>query len=118
MVNAILKICMDRGFFLDKETLELLSGLDEGVAVQVFDLLKNTGMSERVINRLVLSKNFDKIQDVVELCDKDLKQKLFGIGVQAETDIEESGRIKILSSPVTAPKKVFVEDFVKHFRAR
>ena len=63
MSNEILKLCMGKGFLLDKEMLELLSGLTDTGAKNVIEVLGNLGIEERVINKKLFENHFDKFME-------------------------------------------------------
>ena len=132
--KTILKICMEKGFLLDKEMLELLSDLDEESARDLVDGLSNLRIKEKVITKTLFSKNIERIRNVlVGGMSKTVIERFFiNLGyVREETDIRQvpsqdqevvgdtkEGKIRILSSPVIEPKKVVVKDFVNYFKLR
>jgi len=128
MASEILKLCMSKGFLLDKEMLELLSGLtDEGVK-NVIDVLGNLGIGERVINKRMFEEHFDKFRNL--LIAEEGKDEMYNFfegmgykkGEEVEEEVEEDdgecGKVKLISAPAFPQKKIEVKDFVKHFRAR
>jgi len=128
MASEILKLCMSKGFLLDKEMLELLSGLTDEGAKNVIDVLGNLGIEERVINKRMFEKHFDKFRDLlIAEQGKDEMHNFFeGMGYkkgdeiveEVEEDDEECGKVKLISAPAFSQKKIEVKDFVKHFRSR
>jgi len=134
MSKAILKECMQKGFLLDKEMLELFSEIDEGSAKKIIDTLSNLKIEEKVITKNLVSKNFEKMRSVlVEGKNKTVIEKFFiNLGYErtevssenfeVERKVPEvigqEGVVKVLSSPVFPPKKIEVKDFVTHFRSR
>ncbi len=126
--KTILKSCLEKGFLLDKELLGLVSGLDEASAKDIIDSIGNLKIPERVITKTLLSKNFERIRNILYAGkNKTIIEKFFvnlgyikvEISEAEEQKIEGySGKVKLLYSPVLIPKKIVVEDFVKHFRAR
>ena len=134
--KAILKICMRKGFLLDREMLESLSVLDEGSAEKLIEVLDNLKTGERVITKSLFSKNFEKMRHVlVNGKTKTVIENLFvNLGYsRTELEVREEafvgegaekkvvggvGMVKILSSPAFPAKKVVVGDFVKYFRLR
>jgi len=125
--KQILKSCMQKGFLLDKEILEFLSSFEENFSLKLIDFLSNLKIKERVITKSIFFESSEKIRLLLfskkeqELFDV-LLTKL-GFSSQEHKEVEtiikpkESG-IKILSSSLVSPKKIDVQDFVKHFRAR
>ena len=134
--REILKICMSKGFLLDKEMLELFSVLDEENAKKVIEGLVGLDIQERVITKSLFSRNIEKIRTLLsDGKNKTIIEKFFinfgyvkaeieaKVGVDEDSkdefgDIEVNGKVKVLSSPVFPPKKIVVKDFVNHFRAR
>ena len=132
--KEILKICMKKGFLLDKEMLGSLSVLDEESAKKLIETLENLKIDERVITKSLFCKNFEKIRNVlIDGRNKTIIEKFFislgyarteinpGEGVLDEgalEKVETTGKIKLISSPAIPPKKVEVQDFVKYFRIR
>jgi len=127
MEKSILKVCMEKGFLLDKEVLQMLSDLDEGSARDVVESLENLKIEERVITKSFFSKNFQRIQEVlVNGKNKKIIEDLFiSLGyvkreAQSVENVEDNfgGKVKVLSSFTFVPKKIVVRDFVNHFRTR
>tara|TARA_Y100000310_G_C20679319_1_gene814984 strand:- start:1179 stop:2825 length:1647 start_codon:yes stop_codon:yes gene_type:complete len=138
--KKILKVCMKKGFLLDKEMLEIFSKLDEDSAKEIIEKLSNLKIEERVITKNLFSKNFEKIKNVlVDGKNKTIIEKFFiNLGYEKtevslsnipqnleehsekleKNELEKEGFLKILSSPVFPPKKIEVKDFVVHFRSR
>ena len=128
MVSEILKLCMGKGFLLDKEILNLLGSLtDEGVR-KIIEIFGKLEIEERVINKRLLEKYFDKLEGflVTEQPNDEIVGFFEGIGYiknnklneDVKEVIEESGNIKLISAPAFTQKKIEVKDFVKHFRSR
>ncbi len=134
MASEILKICMGKGFLLDKEMLELLSSLTEPSARSVIEIIVDLGIEERVINRKLFEKHFDKFKNLLmNVSGNDEVHNFFkSLGYKKEfsdvkiskDDIHElenlnkDGKVKLISVPAFPQRKVEVKDFVKHFRAR
>ncbi|MBP7708462.1 metallophosphoesterase [Candidatus Pacearchaeota archaeon] len=132
--KQILKICMQKGFLLDKEILESLSLLDERYSLQIIDVLTNLKIKERVITKSIFLANLANIKKVVINKESGaFFEKFFSsIGCPLDETVLEvslsSKKIelpgtdlhsfKILSSSLIFPKKIEVRDFVDHFRSR
>lgn len=123
----ILKFCMERGFLLDKEMLNLLSDLDESTVKRIIDKIASLNVCERVITKNVFSNNFEKIKNVIAYDENKIVLERFFIKLgYSRTELvevdsqeeEDKGNVKILNSFIPTPKKVSVPDFVNHFRAR
>jgi len=126
MVNEILKVCMEKGFLLDKEILNLFSNLDENSSMELINCIYNLKMQERVVTKSFFIKNLEKFDYLIKK-EKNLFVKFFmNLGctnLDSEKSIKldvkkDENYVKVLSSPTIGPKKVDVQDFVKHFRAR
>ncbi|MDO8517531.1 MAG: DNA polymerase II small subunit [Nanoarchaeota archaeon] len=134
MEKTILKICMEKGFLLDKEMLNLLSGLDEESAKKLIESIVSLKFEEKVITKTFFSKNLQKIQEVlIDGKNKTVIENLFFNLGYSRTEIEQKevrkeekvelieekqGKVKLLSVSFVPPKKVCVADFVKHYRTR
>lgn len=130
MGNEILKLCMGKGFLLDKEMLDLLSNFNEEGVKDVIEVLGSIGIEERVITKSLFEKHFDKFRDLImknEGADEInnlfvgmgyIKQKENVYEIESLDKENEFGKVKILSSPAFTQKKVSVSDFVRHFRSR
>jgi len=124
MVNVILKTCMENGFLVDKEMLEMFSCLDEVSARELINFLKDMKIGEKVITKTVFIKNVEGLRRLLSgdsYCSFNEKMGIVidkNIVVSKIEEKIENGRVVILSSPVVSPKKLEVGDFVKHFKAR
>ena len=128
MEKTILKICMQKGFLLDKEMLALLSSLDEESAKQLIEGLSNLKIQERVITKALFSRNIENINKIlVGGVGKTVIEQFFINLGYCRTEIKESapvskekeyGKVKLITSPIVVAKKVSVSDFVKYYRAR
>jgi DNA polymerase II small subunit len=134
----ILKFCLDKGFLLDKEVLNLFSeaGDLEGVKLVLEKIKQNT--QQRIITKNIFFKNKEKVNEIFLGLPKEnqkslekLKIKLgLSIEIFKEEKIEEdvpnnlininknTGNVKILSPSIAPGKKLEVKDFVKHFKNR
>ncbi len=130
--KQILKACMQKGFLLDKEILDSLSSFEESFSLKLIESLFNLKIKERVINKITIEENKEGLRKIffslnqivildkfflsINLIEKikineNLSNKELKIG-------EKKSPIKILSSSLVSPRKVEVQDFVKHFKNR
>ncbi len=127
--KEILKLCMSKGFLLDKDMLEILSGLNDKGAINVIEALVNLNLGERVITKNLFDKNFEKLKIILIANEgKDEISSFFGgMGykfeetpeiVSSEGEEDKKGKVKLISAPTFPQKKITVQDFVKHFRSR
>lgn len=132
--KEILKVCMSKGFLLDKEMLGVFSQIEDEDAREIIDKVGALGLEERMINRDLFCKNIERIREM--LVDDRMKQILedYFLNVcpmvrkernrdEEKENIKEMAAggdrgVKVLSAPIFPPKKVSVLDFVKHFRNR
>ncbi|MFZ5955113.1 MAG: metallophosphoesterase [Nanoarchaeota archaeon] len=125
MEKTILKICMQKGFLLDKEMLCLFSKLDEDNITKLIEILSNLQIKEKIITKTLFSKHVQKIKTLAGT-NTIIENIFFELGysrieIEKKTEAKElinENKLKLISSPAIAPKKVEVSDFVKHFRAR
>lgn len=129
MVSEILKLCMSKGFLLDKEMLDLLGGLSDEGAKKTIDIFSRLEIDERVINKKLLEKHFDKLGSflTVEQKGNEIFDFFERIGYMKNENldssksievVEEIGKVRLISAPAFPQKKIEVKDFVKHFRSR
>ncbi len=105
MVNEILKLCISKGFLLDKDMLEFLSGLEKTKACEIVENLSELKIKEKIITKEL----FDKYSEALEN-----KQKI----IENYENIKDNKNVKLLSSSTFSSKKISVADFVEYFRAR
>jgi DNA polymerase II small subunit len=133
MVREILKLCMSKGFLVDKEMMEILSGLNEEGLKEIINAISSMGFNERVITKKLFDENFKKISSLLieEKGKDDLWSFFKGLGYKKEENepkeelkSEENslflkeGKVKIISAPAFPQKKIEVRDFIAHFRSR
>lgn len=125
--KELVKLCMQKGFLLDKEVLELLSLLDEQKSKKILDFFLSLNLNEKVITKAFFGRNLNKIKDLSIIFE--LKEELYSFlgslgfdlgAVKKEiiSDVKNEAVLKIISSDMVIPKKIEVQDFVKHFRCR
>jgi len=137
MKENILKLFIEKGFLLDKDILDFLSELkDEDVANEILNKIALIS-HEKLITKTLVDNNLEKIKPVLVDLDSEKKkivEKFFvniSVSVEVKKEIELGGvnennsfeeeiksPVKVLSSPIFAPKKLEVKDFVKNFRNR
>lgn len=101
MVNEeILKLCKEKGFFLDKEVFKLVFDLDKNKVFEIIEKLSELKIKERIVTRKVCNKYIDKFEDLFN--DKNLVRE----------------RVRLLSPPIFFSKKISVADFAGHFQVR
>lgn len=120
-MKKIIKTCMENGFFLDKEVLDLFSHIDEIKIYDFLNILFNLKIKERVISKKLIINNSEKIKSLLSLEDYSVFEGFFGgSNDQIEKKIKEKkeGVVKVLSAPAFTQRKVSVKDFIDNFRSR
>ena len=136
MINDILKICMEKGIILDRESFELVNNLgDREVILDFLDKL-NKGFREKFITKSFIVRNINKIQEFYYDSErkKVIEKLLFhlGIDIAVEREIKLNDKInekpakqeiagggfKVIDFPFLPSQKLEVEHFIKHFRNR
>jgi DNA polymerase II small subunit len=121
--KEILKLCMQKGFLIDKEILEIFLLFDNTFISIVVDGLFSIKLKEKVITKKIVIENKDFLYRCFSsVSEKDNFNKLMGfLGVSLlNTDNKEiiNKKIKILTPQNFDSKKIEVEDFILHFRNR
>jgi len=148
MNENILKLFIEKGFLLDKETLDFLNELDDGqIASEILDKIAIISQ-KKIITKNLVNENVEKIKPLLieldgekkKLVDKYFVNVSISVEVKKERSIEDkdklssetasllenetenvvknTGSIKIISSPIINSQKLEVKNFVKHFRSR
>lgn len=120
--KQILKLCIEKGFLIDKEILELLSSFDVAFSLKIILSLSDAKITSKLINRVILLENsvFLKKMFILDVEKKEFNKLFFTLGVSLDDYSKQTsdGEIKILSDFSFIPKKIDVGDFVNHFRNR
>lgn len=122
---------MKNGFLLDKEMLELFSGLEEPHGNKIIGLIGNLGINERVITKKIFIEKIEKLKHLPGV--SNIKENLTPLlnisnlkgGKETDKSQEnplpaekKQGKVKLLAAPAFPQKKIEVKDFVNHFRYR
>ena len=94
MVGEILKLCKEKGFFLDKETLRLLSELDKNKAYEIIEKISRLKLKERVITQELYKRYINSPKDLLNndnLIDEKIGEANGSIALQ----IHSGGGIKV-----------------------
>lgn len=129
MDKNILRICMEKGFFLDKDLFDLFSNLSEKTVLDIVLFFGDSKIKERVFTKKILKKHYESISVAFEINDQDkfLINSFLGEGFiknekfeekEGDKGIKKEGSIKLISAPAFTQKKIEVKDFVSHFRDR
>ncbi|MBI5148632.1 metallophosphoesterase [Candidatus Pacearchaeota archaeon] len=140
----ILKSCIDKGYLIEKDLLQILnsiSQIDLEISQEVLSVLLNISR-EKILKKKIFLDNLNKliiillnlkekredkqsqINQTIEFLNTFLKEEPI-ISIKTEIKKQEEKEeheikkgVKIISSPHILSKKIEVDDFVKHFRAR
>jgi len=126
--KEILKICIQKGFLLDKDILEPLSLIEDHLAKKLIVAFLSLDIEERVVKKKAFVENCPLILKLINEEDIPLARNFFStLGVlksdfvpkeESKKKEEVYDKVKIIFSPNILPKKITVQDFVGHFRAR
>ena len=129
MAVEVLKLCMENGFLLDKEMLNLFLEFREEEATKIIEAIGTLNIEERVISLKLFEKIFEKLKktifaeegfrDVHDFFKKLEQPKQIGVLKESEKNISnEENPVKLLFAPAFNQRKITVRDFVSHFRSR
>jgi DNA polymerase II small subunit len=134
MEQEILKLCMGRGFLLDREMLKMFSNLTEEYLSKVVETIGCLGIEERIITKNIFNKHLEKFKNLIFLDPEGEKimeffLKIDGLGFGKRLEINNlengelegenlPGKVKLISAPAFSQGKIEVRDFVNHFRSR
>jgi len=132
--KSIFKIFLEKGYLLDKEMLSIFSHFDENFSKEIVMAFKENKIQERVITKAGFLKNIEKLNQIIEEEKyKAIKEEFYlKLGFKKEENKEQENSkqaisekitngkedVRVLYAPLLIPKKVSIEDFVNHFRAR
>jgi len=135
--KKILAFCLEKGFLLDEEVLNLLSETgDLESAKLILESVKNQ-TQRKIITREIFSDK-DRVNQVFSTLPVENQKRLeklkikLGLKIEISKEIitspkeikefqkikEPLNNVKVLSMPLSVGKKIEVKDFVKHFRSR
>jgi DNA polymerase II small subunit len=136
--QEILKFCMERGFLLDNEVLNLFDETSDVESVKlIIERIKDT-TNQRIITKNLFNQNKDKVFQIFSTLSQESQRQLeklkikLGLSIEiskefSQTRSEEKTEkrkqdfngVKVLSSFFNNhTKKLEVEDFTKYFRNR
>lgn len=139
--REILEFCLKKGFLLDREVLELLSGSDLESVKLIVEKIKDY-TEERVITKKIFNENKDKVSQFFSDLPIEEQKKLeklkikLGLSIEISKEIETrkilkeietkeetaesfgNYKVKVDFLSSVLKKKPEVEDFVKFFRNR
>jgi len=133
--KEILKFCVEKGFLLDSDLLNIFSELEDSSTVKL--VIEKIGQytHRKIITRNVFNENKDKIEEIFLNLSEEKQKKAENLKIKLGLNIEisknistlkripikiigDSSPIKILHSYPIVNKKIEVSDFVKYFKNR
>jgi len=133
MREEVLKSIREKGLLLEKEIFDLVSNLDDRDAINFLDTVERVS-GQKIITKSILNKNIEYVQKIAGGLEGDKKSSVesvfvkLGISLEIRKEkeiIEESDKVierkhnyQIFYSTTRNDKKLEVQDFVGHFRAR
>ncbi len=137
--QEILKFCLERGFLLDNEVLNLFNETSDVEAVKMIIERIKTSTNQRIITKTLFNENKDKVFSILSSLPKENQQQLeklkikLGLSIEISKEfsevkskeekqesklIQDINGVKVLSSAPPHIKKLEVDDFTKYFRSR
>lgn len=123
-MKEVIRICMENGFFLDREVLSLFSCIGEDKIQEFLSVLFGLKMKERVISKKLIANYSQNIIDAIPPEDYSTYEVFFKNikNVKNKKSVGDArclnGAVKVLSAPAFTQRKVSVKDFVDNFRSR
>ena len=133
MNSDVIELIKQKGVLLEKDLFDALASLrDPFIVEQLIDNF-TAASGQRFITKAVLLKNLDSVQNLLKSSNGNVKPVLINVlvklGIQIEVQIDsgEGAKLeaeksrqdyKIYYAKTTCDKKIDVQDFVGHFRAR
>ena len=91
MVNNILSECIKKGFFLDKEMLEIFKNYNPEKIKDIINIFSNLDLKEKVITKKYILKNREKIEK--KISQKNIKfEDLLEIKYSGDLNIDKKMR--------------------------
>jgi len=136
MEEGILNFFIKKGFLLDEDILNFFSELkDEEVADRIVGKIREIS-GERIITKSLIDKNLLQVKEIFSNLGEDKKKivERFFVNVSLNIEIKKEkylekekkpksklkipNNLQVLSPELDIPRKISVEDFVRHFRSR
>ncbi|VVB83499.1 DNA polymerase II small subunit [uncultured archaeon] len=133
--QEILKFCMERGFLLDNEVLNMFNETSDIDSVKLIIERIKDSTQQRIITKNLFNQNKEKVFQIFSALPRENQQHLEGLKIKLGLSIEisqefskekeikkeiriEAGGVKVLSPILNSTKKLEVGDFTKHFKNR
>jgi DNA polymerase II small subunit len=133
--QEILRFCLEKGFLLDKEVLNIFNETSDVESIKlIMEKIRDT-THQRIITKSLFNQNKEKVFQIFSALPKENQQNLEGLKIKLGLSIEISqefskekkeeiqeeqylDKVKILASVPNALRKLEVADFTKYFRNR
>jgi DNA polymerase II small subunit len=132
--SEILKFCLQKGFLLDNEVLNLFNETNDVESVKLIIERIKDSTQQRIITKSLFNQNKDKVFQIFSTLPKENQQQLESLKIKLGLTIEISKEVskpilqkkeevnfngvKVMSVPLNSLKKLEVSDFTKYFRNR
>lgn len=129
--SEILKFCLEKGFLLDNEVLGLFNETSDVESVKLIIERIKESTNQRLITKSLFNQNKEKVSQILMTLPKENQQNLeklkikLGLSIEISkeithsvSEINSSGVVKVLSTPLNNTKKIEVADFTKYFKNR
>ena len=132
----ILRFCVEKGFLLDKEVLNIFNETSDIESIKlIMEKIRDT-THQRIITKNLFNQNKEKVFQIFSALPKENQQNLEGLKIKLGLSIEISqefskesqikeeqdeqfcDKVKIFASMPQVIKKLEVNDFTKYFRNR
>jgi len=118
MVDLVLNECIKRGFFLDKEVLEIFKSMKLEKRNKIIDLLSSSQLKEKVITKRVLVKNKSLLENVLQKNGVNFEELLeINYIPEVKKDLTEKN-FKVVKEPEFVQKIFEINDFSNLFRQK
>lgn len=131
----ILKFCIEKGFLLDKEVLNLFNEFNDYSSSIIFLEKIKKITEEKIITKTILKKNFSHVQKIFSEIsprnEKNIEKLKINLGLNieishessvevdnSEKDYLEENNVEVCYKKPALSKKIEVSDFVKYFKNR
>ncbi len=135
--QEIIKFCLERGFLLDKEVLNLFNETEDTESVKlIIEKIRNS-TNQRIITKNLFNQNKERVFQILSTLPQENQQQLeklkvkMGLSIEISKEISEEkfhkpekkiiydgGRVDFLPPFLNNSKKLEVDDFTKYFRNR
>jgi len=131
--HDILQFCLEKGFLLDNEVLNMFNETTDVNAVKMIIERIKDSTNQKIITKNLFNQNKDKVFQIISTLPKENQQCLeklkikLGLSIEISKEVSEEkiiqrdaefNGVKVLSSFSNPSKKLEVNDFTLYFRNR